>query len=303
MDITIASFSPLIQLLAGFYMLIFFEPFFKGNPLMRQYGDIDNLVNSFSIRFQGSVSESQLAKIKNFCASYLNDWDRFIVATKRIFLLLFLMCIFLLVYAAVEPILVEGEHYYSLQAVNYGVIIYSLILWLMRKHDFFIKKYASVVAYFILLIIIFCVLRLINEIWLNYNIPYFITMTRSDISILSMIVCFSGILIMVLHIVYSYARSFQVKRRMWMLSKDIECILNVSMRVLGTKSLPYRIKKDWRRWIDNGDDPRDTGVDQFLQQAINKEIGVFTRHYSRARKVRVFTLIAIRKTFLRRIFR
>ena len=280
-ELSIAPYAPLIQLLAGFYLLSFYESFFLNNPLTQQYGDIVKPIYTLANQYQGVIPAAQLDKINNSKALSDDEWKRYSVSIKKAYLLSFLLCIFMLIYAGSEHVSTDKNSHYALQVVNIGIFIYSFAIWTLRKYDSFIKKYLVIIAYFILLIFVFHKFQFINNIFVNNDLCLFENMKNGRISAFSIATCFAGIFIAIWHITYSYMKLFIVKRRIIKTSERIGKTVGVIYIDKKKSNLPKKIKKEWESWISDKDlnDVSNESSNEFLMQKISEEIDKFMTYF------------------------
>lgn len=290
----LAPYSPLIQLLAGIYLLFLYESFFLKNPLTQQQTEINSSLIKFTNQYQGNLTKGQTKTAIKRIVSHNERWNNFSTTIKRIYLLSFLFCVFLLIYVGSESIEKYRSYHYALQIMDSGVLIYSIFLWSLYQWKHVLKKFVSVIIIFFFLVFLFHHFEYINKFCFSHNIILTDNMTTSHISILSIILCFTGIIISTIHIILSYIRIVLTRRRIGQLSKNTGYWVDILMKRKEIKDLPKRFQKKCSHWLIN-QNLSNEGLNNFLEEEVNKEFKRFIRQMPlQRRKRRVLKILFYR---------
>lgn len=274
MKISLAPYGPLIQLLAGIYLLFLYERFFRKNPLTLQQTGIKEALNNFINQYQGNLSPDQVKNAQNFIYSREIKWKNFSTTIKRIYLLSFLFCVFLLIYVGTENIEEISKYHYALQAMDGGVLLYSITLWLLYQKKHLLKKFISVIIVFFILVILFHQFNNLNTFFISHNIILLNQLSTNQITILSLILCFTGIIVSCTHITLTFIHTYIIKRRIRRLSTNVGLLVDILMKRKKTNQLPKKLQNRISNWlIDNN--LNSSGFRDFLQQEVNIEFNSF----------------------------
>lgn len=269
--ITISPYSPLIQLLAGFYLLFWYERFFIQNPLHAQNNIICTSISNFILRYQGLISVDHYNEIEVKIKKMSANWDKYSLTIRKIYFVYFIYCLILLIYIGSEDIILRPIYHYGLQFIFVGTIIYSILMCLsIKKVRRILRKYESITIYFLILIFLYCFFYQINN-WLDsLGMCYFKNMNISLISLLSVFTCFIGILITLFHIFVTYTRLFSFKRIETRLSNYIINLLDVMINGDANK-LPSRAKRKYSLWLEKNNYDV-SKLDKFVKEEVDKEL-------------------------------
>lgn len=232
--------------------------------------------NDFTSKFQAYITPEQLEKIHSYSFNKNKRWEEFYNAMKRVYLLLILYCSFLLFYGGIESLLLENKqmYYEGLGFVNIFLIVYILLLWFLCRWKHIFKTYTCVVVLFLTLILIFSYFPEIKHFFIEKNISFRVFNQKIDFYTKMCIwLCFGGILIIALDIIYNYFKNRKFNKSIKKLSQDMELLFNKVVFKSYNGELSKKIENHLGKYVVNhGFKIND--IDDFLKKEIDNNISV-----------------------------
>ena len=266
MILKIETFAPFIQIIAGVYLLFVYDVYFLKNPLRQRYENVSNKLSSFINRYQGTPEE-HVKQAEKFIGEQKESWELFASTFKRISLLYFLFCLFLLFYVGIE-----NEDKNSLIFVVVGIFLYSILLWLLtRNNNTFFKRFLGVTLFFLFLIILFCISEF------GFIKFLFFPLFGNYAAWVCVIGCFFGFIIWVIQIIIFYFRNMYINYRLRKL--DAAFTELIGFMANHTSNLSRKHKKALATLLVNNN--LDTSkINGFIEKRISTEFDRFFKNRS-----------------------
>jgi hypothetical protein len=141
----LSNLTPIIQFMAGVYLLFFYEKFFKENALFAQLEPLKEKIKNLPLKYQGFKNHEILA-----VSELLQDgWDKKWASLVRVFVISFSYCIFLLICIGCEGYLKSGTSLVeNVLAVAFFVIAYIICCLFFVKRYLFLRPLIWIVICF-----------------------------------------------------------------------------------------------------------------------------------------------------------
>lgn len=269
-ELLLTPFAPLIQLWAGICLLFLYESLLTKSPISSFQNKNKELFENFLGKYQSYFSEDQLRK---GYAVIDDKWDVFHKSIRNMAILSFLFSTFLLAYMGVEPL--EGNHYQCLEIMDYIVIAYLCIAGVFHTMNWF-KNSISPILCFIIQLCLFHCFHSINNYILSYGweIGYFYS--RSEVTILTLFACSTGLLVILCRIACFYLYALYTQWRLRKIAQAADELNNLLLGNTQLKNAPKSIKKKVANEIIKADcECTPEHIKTFLTQEISKQFDRF----------------------------
>lgn len=198
---TIVNFAPIIQFMAGVYLLLLYERFFRRNPLNKQNRRIERVLSDLLLKYQGFFSAEQNQNGQKCLEFKLAWWRHVLGALKTISLISLVHCILLLL-----SIGYMSENVIGLVYVNAMIILYILVIWMTCHYDNklvnFLRNWKFVSFYILMCIGLFKYAKFLND-WLIQNIGSLGDLDKDYIYTEMIISCIMGVCFKLIITAYS----------------------------------------------------------------------------------------------------
>lgn len=238
-EISLVSFSSLIQLWAGICLLFFYEPLLEKFPLVEYQKRKEALFSSFLGKNQGFISDESLRKGYEVIDS---KWDLFHKTIQNFATLGFLYCVFLLAFIGIESVPMYEKHYQALQIMDVCIITYSLFAWLFYKTKW-LKGYKSAIILFVILLIFYHLCDSINNIFVSKGIVVGYFWMKSHIYVLTLFTCFSGAFITLAHVFLEWVHSICIEKRLKKINATTDVLTDYLTGLSDTSAFPSKLQK------------------------------------------------------------
>jgi len=220
----LVNFAPLIQFLAGVYLLFLYERFFREFPLLTHLNSIQKEVNEFALQYQGYFDVSSNSKINTpFFGKYWdNDWG----LLRRIITMSFFFCVFILCYIGFENYDYENllDFHYSILVVSTFVFIYILLCFLIGKQ----KKFLHPFFWMLFMLFSFYFSRPINHYLVSNGLILF-NMSITCTTIYILITTIFGFIVIGFKSYTYYCKNKLCNNKTKALSNDVNVMLSANM--------------------------------------------------------------------------
>ena len=274
-EFSLAPFASLIQLWAGICLLFFYEKLLEKSPIeeyqSKKKEKYNNMLESFLGRNQAFLDEKFL--LKGYDIIKENNWPQFYKTIQNFATIGFLYSVFLLAYIGIENTNEYQGHYQTLQILNFCILGYSLAAWLMYKTKIF-KGYLSATIFFIFLLILFHTFTYVNNTCISYGLCIGLFWSKTNIYILTLFTCFSGVFITLLQITAELFHSYWIGKGLKRIDYTTNSLTDYLLGIKKSSDLPKNIRKKAAKYmVDKGIDT--VSFDDFVKSEIQKVYSSF----------------------------
>ena len=272
-EISLISFSSLIQLWAGICLLFFYEPLLERFPLVEYQKRKELLFSSFLGKNQGFIDDDLLGKGYEAIDS---RWDLFYKTIQNFATLGFLYCIFLLAFIGIENVETFENHYQALQIMNVCIITYSLFAWLCYKTKW-LKGFKSAIIFFVILLILFHLFDSVNNFFVSKGIVVGYFWTKSHIYVLTLFTCFSGAFITLAHVFFEWVHSVYIERQLKKVTATTNELANYLTGVSDTSAFSAKLQRKAAAYLIKDGKMDLARLKQFAEEEIKNTYNSFIR--------------------------
>ncbi len=226
-DLELLDFAPLIQFLAGVYLLFLYEKFFRTNPLLSHLNGLQSTIKNFELQYQSYyVNENIFSSLQNsFNKFWPNEW----VVLRRVYIFSFSFCVFVLFYIGCEKYnkSCNLEFEYSLLLVDVVALLYIILCFYFSKKKTFLRPFFWIIT----ILIIFHFARKTNQYLVSHQIVLFDSITRTKITIITLISVIMGFGVTGIKSYVYYCSIKLCDKKILTLSENIRIIINAQMGV------------------------------------------------------------------------
>jgi len=184
-EIWVYSFSPLIQLLAGIYLLFIYEAKLHINPLERRFKILICELTTCSLKFNKKNMLSDVEK------HYWNKWN--IYKIRKTALLFFLYCAFVLFFFGMEYSTFFRTYCYSLLPMGISLLLFSIFVSGDKiNNTYIILAYCGAIIVFV-----------VNCLLIHFDCTL-INLSFCCSILLSIMICFTGIFVWIWYVTLNY---------------------------------------------------------------------------------------------------
>lgn len=239
-DLLLSHFSPLIQLLAGIYLLFCYERIFDNNPLHSKLDEAKSRLSQFKQQYQLYVTDN--IELTGLFTKAEKRWDNNLSALKRIYSILFFYCIFILFYAGFDTLNVANKQnfHHGLQAGSVLVFLYVITLWATAQYSIWIKRKRFLILTIVCFLLLFHFYGIANEFFVQRGVG--VEWANRNTCISSIILSVSGFIVIGFIYVYSYLRVEVLNRNIDRLFQETKQLIDNLFTKKELKGLPIEKK-------------------------------------------------------------
>ena len=269
--ILIAKFCPLIQLLAGLYLILIYEGFFQISPIKEANKSLKPVILEYFHNYQGE---------REYFIDSINkreeNENKLHVSFRKIYGLFLCYNVFLLCYSGLENWFIENDYLIGLISVELFVLIYTIFLFFYRKKCFLTENW-MIITCFILCFVIFFLFNFLSNVLIGDRI--FLNNIISIVSVSSLLISFSGLILIFIIFLKGIIWGQRLASVIYEISEYTEYFIEKYIIKTNTdenKKLDNKIQRDiGAYYVYNGDVNQPINLEEFLKTTVATRIKAF----------------------------